>query len=263
MKTYSIAELKKISVEQGYKICSLENSQGEKIQPFNVPTKATLTKHLDVITNRLKTDLYPDGLYYIVLNNYVANSKGAKKFPIVKGTYTDTELKEQTVHIPKIIPTQSHEVLTWDSALKLHQELTDLKSQVKQLEYENNLLQQQLEEIEDIEPLNEGIGSNSIISFLKETIPSFMPIVEKHFELEEKKLNLEHLKLNNNNVNLNKSNTRIKIIPGTQNHLNLIEHYFNTDQDNLLNIELDKLQNVNPELYKNVCVKLDITENEG
>lgn len=262
MKTYSIQELKKISQEQGYKICSLENSQGEKIQPFNVPTKAKLTQHLDTITNRLKTDLYPDGLYYIVLNTYVANSKGAKKFPIVKGTYTDTELKEQTVLIPKLIPTQSHEVLTWDSALKLHQELTDLKSEVKQLQYENNLLQQQLEEIEDVEPLNEGLQQNSIISFLKETIPSFMPIVEKHFELEEKKLNLEHLKLNNT-VNLKKSNTRIKIIPGSQNHLNLIEHYFNTNQDEKLNIELDKLQNINQDLYKNVCDKLDIQENEG
>lgn len=260
MKTYSIQELKKISQEQGYKICSLENAQGEKIQPFNVPTKTTLVKHLDTITNRLKTDLYPDGLYYIVLNTYVANSKNSKKFPIVKGILNPEELKEQTKPVTTIIQ-QSHDVLSWESALKLHHELTELKSEVKRLEYENNLLQQQLEEMEtESEGLNDAPGSN-ILSYLKETIPSLMPILDKHFELQERKLNLEELKINKGTYTPpqpKKKFTRVKIVPGTQNHLNLIEHYFSINNDTRLNEELDKLEEVSTELYLQVCEKLGI-----
>ena len=261
MKTYSIQELKKISQEQGYKICSLENAQGEKIQPFNVPTKTTLVKHLDTITNRLKTDLYPDGLYYIVLNTYVANSKNSKKFPIVKGILNPEELKEQSKPVTTIIQ-QSHEVLTWDSAMKLHQELVELKSEVKRLEYENNLLQQQLEELEtESESLEDAPAGNSILSYLKETIPSLMPIVDKHFELQERRLLLEELKLSkapHTPPQQKKPLQRTKIVAGTQNHLNLIEHYFNTDNETRLNEELDKLQNVSEQLYNDVCKKLGI-----
>lgn len=253
MKTYSIPQLKKLAKEQGYKLAALENNQSERLQSFN-NLKTTLDKHLNVITSRLNSELYPDGLYYVLLAQSINKTKAPDRYPVVKGVLKPEHLEEKPT--VTIIEKPAENVLTWSSALEMQAKISELTGRVKQLEFENNLLQSELdaiEEAEETEGLSEAKSGTQM--FLSETLPSLMPILDRYFQNEDKKLDLERLKL--------QQKTKSKIQPqrkpiqvGSQEHLNIIEHYYNTKQDDKLSRELDRLEQANPELYKQVCTQL-------
>lgn len=259
MKTYTINNLKQISKEQGYKLAALENSQGERLQSFN-NLKTKIDTHLNTITSRLKSELYPDGVYYVCMAQSINKTKAPDKYPVVKGQLKPEHLAE---HKPVVTVIEKQEnVLTWESALAMQKQISDLQGQVTQLKFENNLLQSELDNLDDDDNsgLNEGNEVKAPNSFLSETIPSMLPILDRYFDLEEKKLNLQQLKFQQKQRPA--SPLRKPITVGSQEHLNIIEHYYNTKQEGKLDAELDKLEAANEELYKQVCVKLGIVDEE-
>lgn len=261
MKTYSINQLKKLSKEQGYKLAALENQQGKRLQAFNKLTTKVDTQ-LNTIATRLSSEIYEDGIYCILLSRTINGMTDADRYNIIKG-----ELKPNHIELKEtpIIHAKAEEVLTWASALSMQQQISNLTAEVKQLKFENNLLQSQLDALEedDSDNLSQGTNSNlneitksPTLSFLSETIPSLLPIIDKYFEQEDKKLQLKELELKAKKTPLNPIRKPIEV--GTQAHLNIIEHYYTTNQDDKLSRELDKLEKFNNALYLEVCKKLNI-----
>ena len=264
MKTYTIKDLKTLSTQQGYKLAALENSKGERVQPFNKIT-VSLTKQFDTITNRLKSDLFDDGLYYVLLSQSISKSKNADRYPIVKGKLTADDLKEHTNPVNIIHTTPAQEVLTYEAALNYQQTISDLKNEISLLKLERTNLMEQLQEALDENELSENTqpSENMMQTFLKEAMPSVMPVLDRYFDLEEKKLNLLELKANKKptqrkTVFRPQTEKRIPIVTGSQQHLELIELYYKKDLDDKLGLELDKLEAHDFELYKKVCEKLGI-----
>ena len=273
MKTYKPQELKNAVKEQGYKIAALDNNKGERIQNFNALKHTPILKQLDLIQKRLNSDLFEDGIYYVTMATSVRGIKTADRYPIVKGKFTP-EMLDEKQNTPVYIQSPSQDVLSWEAALSYQKQISDLTSQIKALQLENNYLQVQIEDLENDE--GEGLsapatGGNDFLSFLKESVPNLLPVVDRYFNIEEQKINLESQKLNRQPQQHQQQKQRTQpqekkeIVIGSFNHLALIEHYFNTDQDEKLNLELDKLEALNPTLCAQVCEKLgiDLTDDEG
>ncbi len=264
MKTYTIKQLKTLATQQGYKLAALENSKGERVQPFN-KINIALNKQLDTITNRLTSDLFEDGLYYVLLSQSISKSKNADRYPIVKGKLSPDDLKEHTTPVNIIHTTPAQEVLTYEAALNYQQQISDLKNEINLLKLERTSLQEQLQEALDENELSEPTApsENMMQTFLKEALPSVTPILDRYFDLEEKKLNLAQLKAGKKpDGYIDRSQIRVKkkipIVTGTQQHLELIEMYYKQNNDDKLGVELDKLEAHDFELYKKVCEKLGI-----
>lgn len=267
MKTYSINQLKKLAKEQGYKLAALENQTGKRLQSFNKLTTKVDTQ-LNTIATRLQSEIYEDGIYTILLSRTINNMQDPDRYQILKG-----QLKPEHVEIkeaPPILSTKAEEVLTWSSALAMQQQISNLTAEVRQLKFENNLLQSQLDAMEEEDNnLSESPGQNTELksgtqTFLSETLPSLLPVLDRFFDQEDKKLELKKMEL------AARTKSRIKQQPirkpievGSQEHLNIIEHYFNTKQEQKLDKELDKLEAVNEALYLEVCKRLGFEVEPG
>ncbi len=268
MKTFTFPELKKIAVKQGYKLASLENDQGERLQ-FNNTLKTKIDTHLRTLEERLKSDLYPNGVYYICFAQSINKARNPDKYPIVKGKITK-ELSEQLTvretNKPQIITTVHTDVLTYEQALKMQQTISDLRADVKSLQLENEYLKQEIADMENEEPeLQEGNKTvSNIKSFLDESLPSIMSVADKFFANQDRKLALEEKKLDMKKTVVHTAK-RTLIEPGSQEHLALIRS-LNTSKDptsgERLNKELDKLEVANHAMYLKLCEELGITEEE-
>lgn len=265
MKTYSIPQLKKLSKEQGYKLAALENATGKRLQSFNKLTTKIDTQ-LSTIQSRLQSEIYEDGIYTILLSRTINNMQDPDRYQIVKGVLKPEDIK---VTISEAVIPKAHEVLTWEGALKMQQEIADLRGQVQQLKFENNLLQSELDSIDENDNLSEGNQSNptelksGTQTFLSETLPSLLPILDKYFEQEDKKLDLKKMELAARTKTRSQAQPiRKPIQVGSQEHLNIIEHYYKTKQEDKLDKELDRLEAANEPLYIEVCKNLGIITDE-
>ena len=264
MKTYNIKQLKTLANQQGYKLAALENSKGERLQPFN-NIKVVINKQLDTITNRLMSELFDDGVYYVLMASTINKTKSADRYPIIKGNINPNEIKEDKTN-PITIVHSPEQVLTYQAALDYQQTISDLKNEIALLKLERTNLLEQLQEALDENELSENTAptENIMQTFLKEAMPSVTPILDRYFDLEEKKLNLLELKATRKPLQRQTNNTirqpqkKIHIVTGSQQHLELIEMYYKKQMDDKLGAELDKLEDFNFELYKKVCDKLGI-----
>lgn len=271
MKLYKIPELKRLAKEQGYKMAALEGPDGNRILNFN-QIKNKIDLQLDLIPTRLKAEINPDGVYYVLMAHNIHASKTPHRYPISKGKVNAEELAEVERKIIPLTPVevipQTPQVLTWAQALAYQEQIANLKAQVNKLEFENNELHKQVTELEaeleETDTLQEGQQPNNTITFLKEALPSLTPILDRYFDTENRKLDLEALKLQGKTKSApaapKKGTERREIIPGSQEHLNLIEYYYNKEMDQEMNRELDKLEKANPETYLQVIEKLGLQE---
>lgn len=275
MKTYTLADLKKTVRSQGFKMAALRAPDGTRIVSFNKynPKAKDLDAQFKTIETRLKSGLYPDGIYYVLLAHNIVGSKNPLEFPIAQGKLSPSELaefeKKQLPLTPATIVQPSEQVLSWDSALKMQQEISDLKNKVNLLELEKkNLLEQIAEmEAEEDDALAESeVTQNPLVKSLADLVPTLASLADRYFESEDKKIELERLKIQNQAKAPQSNNSQPKgrrIVPiGSREHLQLIENLYNEGNDEALNEELDKLQAKNPALYDKVCKELDLFEEE-
>lgn len=272
MKIYTLAELKKIVRDQEFKMAALRGPDGEKVVPFNryKKTARDLDDQFKIFETRLKGNIYPDGVYYVLLAHNINSARSPKEFPIKKGNVSIDELQEAEKKAMPLTPATivKHEnVLTWESAVEMNKQIAELTAKVSSLEFENKQLLERIAELEEEEEdegvLAEGSTGSTLLDGLKSLLPTIQAGVEKHFELEEKRLNLRELELRSANSSQVKQPgpTPVKklVRVGSQEHLDFIEKLFVSeapDSEELLNIELDKLQGAKPELYEAVMQKL-------
>lgn len=272
MKTYTINQLKSIAKDQGYKLAALEDQQGRRILSFN-QLKTSIDKHLTLIPTRLKSEINPDGVYFVLMAQNISKAgKDPDKFPILKGKVSPDDLVEaEKRSLPLTLAVSEPAVLTYAQAIEYNRVIASNESEIKQLKWELEQAKLTIAELEaeldeEDEGLSEGGPVNPIAKFLSDTMPTIIPMIEKHFELQEKRINLDEMKLKGGGGNKSsvKKGDRIKqIVPGTQPHMDLIWQLYNSDKEGdeeKLNTELDKLERTNPEVYRNVLKRLGMEE---
>lgn len=270
MKPYTFAQLKTLVKDQGYKMAALTNQQGEKIVPFNTykKTATNLDAQFQTIQTRLKSDKYPDGVYFVLLTYNIRESGNPHSYPITKGRVSAEELIETEKKItssPVTIIEKANSVLSWESAVQMNKQIAELKAQITQLTFENAQHQKTINEMQTQEPegLSEAEPTNNILKFLSEAMPTFTPLADRFFDLENRKLDLKQMQLQKKNSPPAKQAAERKpITVGSQEHMTIIEHYFNKDDDDKLNDELDKLEAFDKDLYKQVIDKLGMNDQE-
>ena len=258
MKHYTPTEIKAAVKQQGYKTAALENNKGERIQQFNSTRTSTIAKQLELIHKRLQSDVFEDGIYYILCASSIQNQKRPDKYPIIKGKFNQSMLNDNgNTHQPVIIQSPSQDVLSWEAALSYQKQISDLTNKVNQLQLELNNAQILLEEFENEETNLGDAPDTSIVGYLKEVLPSILPMADRYFDLEEKKLNVQSQQ-QRQPAQQRPPAERKPITTGRFQHLALIEHYYNSGQDDKFNNELDKLENFNTDLYNQICIKFNI-----
>lgn len=275
MKTYTITQLKKIAKDQGYQMAALENVNGERLVSFNVPKMKAINEQLTFIDTRLGSDIHPDGVYNVCMSHNISKSRNPDRYTITKGKVNATELSEASKQVEsKGMFFEKTDLLSQSQAIAMLTEISELKARVKELEFINGKLLEEIDDLQESEPeLSEGAaptGISSLASLLKETIPQFMPLADRFFNIQEQQIALEHAKIQKGiyTGQRNKSASsgkRKEILPGSKEHMEVIEHWYNSEAPNaeeMLNRELDKLKAFNIELYAEVLQKLDMEEEE-
>jgi len=250
MKIYNFTDLKRIAKEQDYKGAALENLQGEKIYPFNYPKTKDVFKQLIDIEKRLKTEVLPDGYYNVLMALRILDQKNPDKYTICKGSQKAAEIEPAPI---QILQEKAPEVLTWKEALNLHAELAKLREENKSLLIENTTLKSEIENSLDDGTETEAVN---LASLLKEHAPVLLTIADRFFNIEEKKLNLKEKELDLKQL-IKAPAKQIQILPGTREHLILIQTYFNNKNQLELDKELEKLEAADTELFNKVINELN------
>jgi len=253
MQTYTLTELKKLIKEQDYKTAALENLQGDRLLGFNNVKSCDINEQFNKIEKRIKSVTIPNGYLNICMAISPTHQKNPDKFLLVKGNLSEAAAIPSQPSQIIIEKERSAEVLTWNEALKLHSELAALRE-------ENKALIEKIEryEEEEEETLSEAPpGDNlNLLSFLKEQSPILITLADRYFNLEDKKLELKKTELDLKNLIKTKTAPK-QITPGSREHLILIETYYNNDNEEALNKELEKLQIVDNDLYIKVVERLN------
>ena len=120
-----------------------------------------------------------------------------------------------------------------------------------------------LEDNNETELSNPGANVNNFTTLLKEHAPTLMAITDKFFSLEERKISIKERELDLKNIQKPRPQTQTpkQITPGTKEHLALIEFYYKNKNEEKLNAELNKLFEVNAELYDQVIKKMEEVNN--
>jgi len=260
MKHYTPTEIKAAVKQQNYKTAALENNKGERIQNFNSTKTSNINKHLDLIHKRLQSEIFDDGIYYILMATSIVNQKKPDRYPIIKGKFNNKMLNDNAQQAPIIVQSPSQDVLSWEAALNYQNKISELTSEVNRLKLElnnANTLLEEYEEEEESRGLSDTSTTGSLMEYLKEIVPSILPMADRYFDIEEKKLNVRQ------QATKRPTPQNIKpIITGSFQHLALIEQYYNAGHDEKFNNELDKLEEFNTDLYKQVCAKFGIEIDE-
>jgi hypothetical protein len=265
MKIYKINELKGLAKKAGYKMAALEDSSGKRLLAFN-RINVTLDKQFGTIDEKLKSELVQNGIYYVVMANSIAGCKQPDRFAVNKGRVSEEQM-QKAENTPVIIHSGSTETLSLSESIDLIRENANYKA-------ENEILKKTVADLErELEEADLGEGQEdkppAWASFLMEQAPVLTGLANEYFAQNKRKLDLEERKIElGHTTNAPKKKAikgRVVIKPGSQEHLNLIEKYFNEDNDEKLNAQLDKLEAANPDLYAKVCEKLgiEIEEEEG
>lgn len=198
MKSYNIDEIINICKEQDYGFVCLTDQRGQELIPYN--SRNSATERLSEIKTRISSPALKDGVYYVKCKHTNRKNALSDDYLIYKGE----KLSEGAVIAPP--PSISHEILSYDSALKF-------QVTIKELELENQKLKETIEDLKaEIEELETELKSNELLSeeiaenakptmlesakeFLSELVTIGAPLLDKHFDLKQQALNLEAQKL--------------------------------------------------------------------
>lgn len=208
METINPKDLEAIALKHDYKHAGLYDAAGRCIAGMN-NHKTPLQSKINQIRKRL--DAQPDGFYTIRFQHTLG-----KIYPVFDYITQVGEAKGPAqVITPQIVAPLSQNaepVRGWEEALKDKQSLATLEAENKRLQDELARHKSALAEIEEEEEEEESEEEETQApqmmekakTFLSETIPQLLPVIDKHYELraraldlKEKELELEKLKLQN------------------------------------------------------------------
>lgn len=274
LKEYNLGQIHEIA--KNYKFVQIEDVNGKKITTWN-STNTPLTPHLKECIKRLKMDIVPNGYYYFcfTISKHLCKD-GADKYLYLKGKAPE----QNPLQDNQQMQTSKNELLSVQSALNYITQIAELKTENnrltmlnKQLTDENAVLTAELEELErESDGLSDG-KANGTLEYLKETAPSLMALADRFFEHQDKRLALDERKLNlgiqtpGSNTQQTPSKKRvikkIEFEPGSEQHIKHIRFLFEQNKEDALNIELDKIEILNPELYNELCTEFNLIEDEN
>ena len=194
---YTIDQIREIHEQQKYKFIGLNDIKGKEVIKQNA-AKVTPLDKLDVIETRLKAPRFKDGYYIVYCKHHHAGQPD--NYTIVKGDVKTLKEEPPAPTIPPL-PIKQDEVLSYDAALKMHREISDLTNTVGMLERELAIAKDDLEEAYDlIDEYEDDEGSlgedaSSIGTVIKETVTALIPVLDRHFDLKEGQLQIEKGKL--------------------------------------------------------------------
>lgn len=226
-------------------------------------------ERLKYIRHKLENDLEP-GEYEIQCKNGFTKGALQESFritiepkPTVQIIHNDEDKKEQE---PKIHSDMERDVITIEEYTKLIRELESYKAKcallMTEIELRNqfgNVTQQQQKGLSD-----NGMNSfgSSLMETIKEVAPSALQMLEKRLEQRDRELTLQENAMNNNLVKVRKNPpSQGQQIQTADDVANYLYDLYGKDQ-HAFNVELDKIEASNPQLYSYVCEKLGITEEE-
>lgn len=196
-----------------FKHVKLQDSDGGDLVSFNSNVnKISFADNLKKIQKKITA--MDDGLFIVLCQHRFGKGVTPQKFLFGKGSYTLSEEKphQEEKHVEPALSVKSalENVEKSSKAMAendyLKKELSELKAKFEVLEekYKKEIseLTAEIDDLNDtIETLEEGEGESSggdgmktMADFLKETVPSVLPALDRYFDLKEKKLNLEQTK---------------------------------------------------------------------
>lgn len=197
MKSYDIDEIIEICKAQDYGFVCLTDQRGAELIPYN--SRNSAFERLEEIKTRLNSPALKDGVYIVKCKHTNRKTALSDDYLIYKGE----KLSEPAIITPQMI---THEVLTYDSALKFQVRIKELELEVESLKRDlneaNNLISELETELETKTVLSEEEEEaekpstmETAKEFLSELIAIGAPLIDKHFDLRQQALNLEAQKL--------------------------------------------------------------------
>lgn len=207
--------------EQGFKHVKLLDLEGGVLVPGNAP-KTPIGPKLKEIEKRLAK--LPDGIYCLqAQDNYGVHYKPYKYY-VGKGKYNPADLSEEDdapkKNGKKLVEKNGDHVLSYEAALKHIEDKKELEKQNELLKMQLAELTQKVANLEsgelDEEEDEEENFTDAAGGWLKEIIPSVIPVLDRHYDLEEKKLKFRTAKYMAENGLLPQQNGRSYKIAGKQ-----------------------------------------------
>jgi hypothetical protein len=246
-------------IKNDFKAFQLKSMDGELLVPYNKPNKSAESQAKTIIT-RFK--LLSDGIYQLYACYSHSHSLKPECFYIAKGKIQNNQLNEtQPTHPVRQTKEEktSQNVLSLDSALSRIEELSKLraenevlKQRIRDLEIENNELENEIDEQPELS--EEKTGTDKITNWLTTIMPTLSPLADAYFQTQNRKLAIEEQKL----LNLSKKNPYIK--KTTQ--MNSLKNYPDIHNDDELNSYFDMLEKLSDDDFEKVCQILSIENPE-
>lgn len=255
-------------IKNDFKAFQLKSMDGELLVPYNKPSKSADQQAKTIIT-RFK--LLGDGVYQLYACHSHSHSLKPECFYLAKGKIQTTQLSEtppQTMRQTKE-EKQSQNVLSLDSALtrieeisKLRAENEVLKQRVRDLEIENNDMQNELDELPELS--EEKTGSDKVTNWLQTIMPTLSPLADAYFQTQNRKLAIEEQKLQNiRNLNFEPiSNSRKKKTIRKNTQMDSLNNYPNIHNDVELDAYFDMIEKLSDEDFEKLCGVLSIEHPE-
>lgn len=278
LKEYTIKDIEKYL--PNYRLIKIEDVNGREIVNYNNPS-TDIKKHFQQALKRFNSDLIPDDYYYFCLSLTARKAKDPDKFLVKKGN------PQQDQPTKNIQPVQTkNDLISINAALDYITQIANLKNDVTRLELENKQLKEECAELSaELEELEaekgEGLSenkNNSTVDYLKETAPTVLASLDRYFELQERKIQLEEKKIekgiftpsqqSQTKPGTQKQTVKRKPIQkltfeiGSPEHLNYVRLLYNSNREEELNKELDKLEQQTPAEYEIICNELNLFEDE-
>lgn len=194
MKPIQLNNVEKFAKDAAVSYIRFSDDVNETVCPYNLK-KGDIKGNVTGFVDRLKTSLYPDGVYYMFLKDTLNGKE--RIVPVVKG-----EMPKEVPPAPvkgqapakEISPVLLAERKTTKTDSEMSEEATisykeymDLKIDYVTLQYENQRLQELIEEYENMEE-DESV---SPVSGFKDIIENLvLPLADKYFEIKTNELEL-------------------------------------------------------------------------
>lgn len=263
MEIIQIKDLLKIAKDNSFKFVCLDDFEGNRIVPVNTPaTKLTIEGNISKIKTALNKPINKPGKYKVTFSERQGSNVKQHEYYIYKAAQLSDvhHANHVVIHEPQ---ERIERALSFDKAIELNGELANLKAerlylleQIKQLQELNEELEQELEELESKTSQLEETPKNTLVDTLKEYAPSIFAYLDKSLQIKEQELS-------QNKIAPAPAPTPKKIVPGSDEHIKIIELLLAKEDYINLGKQLEKVKAINDELYFMLLEKYNLTFDES
>lgn len=274
-KIIRLESIPDLAKNEGYNFICLIDPIGKKLINFNpVSKKISFEENYQKIVNKLSSPVTSPGRYTVLLSEKTGRGCNIDEYVVIKefnNNHTDYNMPQPQapfiIHndVPKV-----ESALSFDSALTLNRENAELKAERMYLLNQIQVLQDQVKELEaelselESKPLSEG---NTFTNTLTELAPSLLGSLGKFLEIQERKVALAERSPASSGPSADKKIYTGKVIrvmkTGSADHLQKIDELVLAENYEALSIELDKVRQINPDLYQELCNKYQMTTDDA